>query len=141
MGLDLIGKILTVLVIVVIYIIIIIALRIMYKDIKNQGRKSTKRNTFGLEVISPGPATNLKKGSVIPVGRLLTIGRKEDNLLPIGDNFVSGHHTKIYVKNNTYYIEDLKSTNGTLLNSESIDKAVLNPGDHIKIGEVEFVVI
>ena len=141
MGLDLIVKVLTVIVIVIIYIIIIIALRIMYKDIKNQGRKSTKRNTLGLEVISPGSATNLKRGSVIPVGRLLTIGRKEDNLLPIVDNFISSHHTRIYIKNDIYYIEDLKSTNGTLLNSKAIDKAILNTDDHIKIGQIEFKVI
>lgn len=141
MGLDLIVKVLTIVAVIIVYIIIFIALRIMYKDIKNQGRRSTRRNTLGLEVISPGSATNLKKGSVIPVGRLLTIGRKEDNLLPIVDNFISGHHTKIYIKNDIYYIEDLKSTNGTLLNSRPIEKAVLNTDDHIKIGQIEFKVI
>jgi len=137
-----IGQIFTVIAVIIIYIIIIIALRIMYKDIRNNGgRKTMKRKPFGLEIMEAGSGTNLKIGSVIPVRGVLTIGRKDDNNLQLVDSFVSSHHAKIYEKNNDYIVEDLNSTNGTIINKESVQKAVLNSGDTIKIGNSIFIVL
>jgi len=137
-----IGQIFTVIAVIIIYIIIIIALRIMYKDIRsNGGKKTMKRKPFGLEIIEAGSGTNLKNGSVIPVRGILTVGRKDDNNLQLIDSFVSSHHAKIYEKNSEYIIEDLNSTNGTLINKESVIKAVLNSGDTIKIGNSIFKVL
>jgi pSer/pThr/pTyr-binding forkhead associated (FHA) protein len=60
----------------------------------------------------------------------------------LNDPYVSSYHAKIYVKNTEYLIEDLGSTNGTLLNDEKLEgKAYLNPGDEVKIGSVLFRVI
>lgn len=133
----------TILILAIIYFIIFFAIRVMYKDVKNQGRrKVTKRKSFGLEVISPGENSNLKTGAVIPVRGDLTIGRRDDNMLVISDPYSSGHHARIYLRNGEYVLEDLKSTNGTLVNDEKIvDIAVLSPGDEIKIGNCIFKVI
>lgn len=130
------------LIIGIVYIIIFVALRIIYKDIKNGGRKPLRRRSFGLEVINPGHSNSLKRGGVIPINGLLTVGRKEDNLIILDDPYVSGHHARVYTKNNDYIIEDLKSTNGTLLNGNRLDnKILLKAGDEIKIGSSVFKVI
>lgn len=129
----------------VIYIIIALALRIMYKDIKSGGRRVTvnaSRKSFGLEVIEPGYSETLRIGSLIPIVREITIGRKEDNSVTIPDSYVSSHHARIYLKNTDYIIEDLKSTNGTMLNDTKLNnKACLKVGDEIQIGNSIFRVI
>lgn len=127
----------------IVYIIIFFALRIMYKDIKSGGRKKvTRKKAFGLEVLDPGRNSILKKGSVLPINREVTIGRKENNVLVMDDQFVSGQHARVFIKNTDYMLEDLGSTNGTLLNGERIDgKIILKVGDEIVIGSAAFKVI
>ena len=126
----------------IIYIIIFLALRIMYKDVKSGDRKRRTKKSLGLEIVDNGKNSNLKLGGVIPVNGELTLGRKEDNLLILTDPYVSGHHAKIYVKNTDYILEDMGSTNGTLLNNERLEgKEILALGDEIKVGSAVFKVI
>jgi pSer/pThr/pTyr-binding forkhead associated (FHA) protein len=126
-----------------VYIIIFLALRIMYKDIKGGGRKSaSKKKPFGLEVMSAGENSNLKKGGVIPIQSELSIGRKNTNDLVLEDHFVSGNHAKVFIKNTDFMIEDLGSTNGTKINGERLEgRAILSAGDEIELGSAVFRVI
>nr|WP_243122226.1 FHA domain-containing protein [Clostridium thermarum] len=118
------------------------ALRIMYKDVKNGDKKKILKKSWGLEVIAAPENSNLGKGSIIPINRLITIGRKEDNMVILNDPYASGYHAKVYVRNTDYYLEDLNSTNGTLLNEEKVEgKVMLEPGDEIRIGTTLFKVI
>lgn len=131
-----------VVIIAIVYLIILFAIRIMYKDIKNGGKRKVKRKPFGIEILEPGTSPNLKKGAVVPIGIELTIGRKEDNLLVLSDRYISSHHAKIFLKNGRYMLEDLKSTNGVILNSEKIEEKVyIKSGDRIQIGSCVFKVI
>ena len=140
---DKISLIMRFVIIAIIYIIIIFALRIMYKDIKAGGKKKPAvRKTIGLEVIERGENFNLRAGAVIPLNNELSIGRNEENLLILGDKYVSSHHAKIYLKNTDYILQDLKSTNGTLMNNKKVvDKVAIKKGDVIKIGTSVFKVI
>lgn len=63
-----------------------------------------------------------------------TIGRKSDNDLPIDDHTVSGHHARIVRIQSVYFVEDLKSTNGTSLNGKTVERAQLRDADVITIG-------
>lgn len=144
MDLSKLSLIFKIIIIGIIYIIIFLALRIMYKDIKNGGKKSRNSNkkSFGLEVVSAGNNSNLRKGGVIPVRGEISIGRKNDNLLILDDPYASGHHARVYMKNNDCILEDLGSTNGTLLNGEKVNgREYLNAGDEIRIGSTAFKVI
>jgi len=67
----------------------------------------------------------------------MTIGRKPHNDIQLDDNTVSGEHAAFLALQNIY-IEDLGSTNGTLLNGERVKKRMLNHNDVIKIGRHEF---
>ncbi len=130
-------------IIAIIYIIIIFALRIMYKDMKGGAKKKPIiKKTMGLEVIERGENFNLRIGAVIPLNDVLTIGRKGDNLLILGDKYVSSQHARIYLKNTDYILQDLRSTNGTLKNNKKVtDKVAIKKGDEIKIGTSIFKVI
>lgn len=130
-------------IIAIIYLIIIFALRIMYKDIKGGGKKkAVVKKTMGLEVIERGENFNLRVGAVIPLNNELSVGRKADNLLILGDKYVSSEHARIYRKNTDYILQDLGSTNGTLMNKKRVkDRVVIKKGDEIKIGTSIFKVI
>jgi pSer/pThr/pTyr-binding forkhead associated (FHA) protein len=64
----------------------------------------------------------------------VTIGRKPDNMLSIDDPAVSAHHARITKIHAVYFIEDLKSTNGTFVNDKRIDRHQLRDTDVITIG-------
>jgi pSer/pThr/pTyr-binding forkhead associated (FHA) protein len=52
------------------------------------------------------------------------IGRAPDNDVQMKDKFVSRKHLRIFKKKNKYFIEDLKSKNGTFVNGEQIRSGV-----------------
>lgn len=66
----------------------------------------------------------------------LSIGRGENNLFVIDDNFVSRRHARIEkVKDKNYYLlKDMGSQNGVFLNGSRIQTAILSHNDTIKIG-------
>jgi len=65
----------------------------------------------------------------------ITIGRNKDNDIQIENLAVSGRHARIKKHRNDYFIEDLKSTNGTFLNEKRISKEVLKNNDAVTIGK------
>lgn len=69
----------------------------------------------------------------------LTIGRKTDNVLVIEDPAVSGHHARIVKIQAVFFLEDLKSTNGTSINGRPITRHQLRDADVITIGQHRLV--
>ncbi len=68
-------------------------------------------------------------------GDCLTIGRKADNDLAIDDHTASGHHARIVKIQSVYFLEDLKSTNGTSVNNRPVERHQLRDADVITIGQ------
>ena len=73
--------------------------------------------------------------SIELTGDQFTIGRKPDNDLPIEDHTVSSRHANIVRVQSVYFLEDLKSTNGTAVNGRPIERAQLHDADVITIGQ------
>ena len=71
----------------------------------------------------------------------LIIGREVDATVNIPyDSFCSRRHAQILFKDDKYYLEDLKSTNGTYLNDTKLESiAELKNNDKIKFGNTEAV--
>ncbi|MFA7242193.1 MAG: FHA domain-containing protein [Sulfuricellaceae bacterium] len=65
----------------------------------------------------------------------VTIGRKPHNDVQIENLAVSGEHATITTILNDSFLEDLDSTNGTLVNGSPVKKHVLQNGDVIEIGK------
>lgn len=65
----------------------------------------------------------------------ITIGREPHNDIPIDNLAISGEHAAITTFHNDDFVEDLGSTNGTLVNNQSITKHALHHGDEIEIGK------
>ena len=65
----------------------------------------------------------------------ITIGRKPQNDIPIENLAVSGEHACIVTILNDSFLEDLGSTNGTLVNGNQVKKHILQNNDVIEIGK------
>ncbi|MCA3039655.1 MAG: FHA domain-containing protein, partial [Rhodocyclaceae bacterium] len=64
-----------------------------------------------------------------------TLGRKPHNDVQVDNLAVSGEHAAIITILNDSFIEDLNSTNGTLVNGKPIKKHFLQHNDVIEIGK------
>jgi len=65
----------------------------------------------------------------------LRLGRSPDNDLILRDPATSGHHARVERRGEQFWIVDLGSTNGTLVNGEPIQEKELNHGDRITVGQ------
>jgi hypothetical protein len=72
----------------------------------------------------------------------VTIGRRPDNDIQVDNLGVSGEHAVVTTLLNDSVIEDLNSTNGTLVNGQPITKHLLQDNDVIEVGKhkLKFVV-
>lgn len=68
----------------------------------------------------------------------ISIGRKHGNDIQLNDLTVSGRHSMITVMGDNTYVDDLGSTNGTLLNGARVAKSVIKHGDLIQVGNYQF---
>ena len=67
--------------------------------------------------------------------RALRLGRSPDNDVILRDPATSGHHARLERRDDQFWIVDLGSTNGTLVNGEPIQERQLNHGDRLTIGQ------
>jgi uncharacterized coiled-coil protein SlyX len=72
------------------------------------------------------------------LGRRTRIGRALGCELHIDSSSVSRHHALILTAGRETIIEDLNSTNGVIVNGRHVTRQVLNDGDLLTIGEVQF---
>ena len=84
--------------------------------------------------------TNVGQTLKVP-GPKFFIGRAEDCHLRPGSDLVSRHHCVLMVEGSSVVVRDFGSKNGTLVNGERISgEMVLNNGDQLKVGPLEFEV-
>jgi hypothetical protein len=78
------------------------------------------------------------RGTVFPLLPLTRIGRSEHNTIVLEDAFVSAEHALLARRETQWWLEDLNSRNGTLLNDLPLAEAtVVSAGDIITIGSVQ----
>lgn len=68
-----------------------------------------------------------------------TLGRSRQCDVHVADANVSRRHAEVRREDDGYWIVDLGSTNGTVLNGQPVERAALHDGDLITIGATEIV--
>jgi len=73
----------------------------------------------------------------LPPGSVKTVGRTARADFIIDAPLISRLHCRLTAdKTDQFVVEDLRSTNGILVNGEKVDRAVLRSGDVLTIGRV-----
>ncbi len=88
----------------------------------------------------------IRRGSAVPSEReilltndVTTLGRANNCQVVIDSDFASRRHAQIVRRDESYWLRDLDSKNGTLLNNEPVTgEAPLTDGAEIRIGEAVF---
>ena len=103
------------------------------------GRTRTSGKQLTLRV-TRGPRELM--GVSVPLSGPVIIGRSPDADLVIGDDFVSSTHAKIVPTADGILLEDLGSTNGTLVNGQPATRPLrIEPGDVIELGQNRLEVV
>ena len=106
------------------------------KEIKSQPAETKIKLPSLMTVKSAAGENNV--GEIALVGQI-TIGRANDNQIILRDITISSHHAVITCGHDKVVVEDLRSTNGVMLNGiRIIDTADLCVGDELQIGETVF---
>lgn len=71
---------------------------------------------------------------VFPFYQKLTIGRHSSNDVALADRMVSKRHAAVGRVKGRIVVKDLGSRNGTFVNGEKVEKAILVSGDRLKVG-------
>lgn len=66
---------------------------------------------------------------------VVVVGRAEDCDLVLPHPSVSGHHLRLSWSGGQIVVEDLHSANGVLVNGRRVDRAVVRPGDDVRLGD------
>lgn len=127
--------------IIIIYLFILSIIRLIYLDIKGISTTLMENNTY-LKLINRKDSLPFKVKEYYPLDNEVLLGRDNNTEIIIKDPYVSKKHLKIVKDEDSYFLEDLNSANGTYLNEDRImDVVKLKNGDRIKIGQVEFLFV
>jgi pSer/pThr/pTyr-binding forkhead associated (FHA) protein len=103
-----------------------------------RGAPSRPESPLVLVVVAGPPELS---GIRVPLDSVVRVGRSPDVELVIADDFVSTNHARIVPSPSGPLLEDLDSTNGTLLNGIRVSSPTpLTAGDEIEIGTVKMKV-
>ena len=112
-----------------------------YKDMKLTTSLIAERDRrYGsLRVLASGIPASLEIDHLIPLLPVTSIGRAANNSIVLEDEYVSSQHAIITLRSDQWWLEDLNSRNGTIVNDLILeDVTVIATGDVIKIGNTVF---
>jgi len=123
---------------VLLYIFLIRAFRALHRALADEKVAVAARSTglASLVVVRShrgGPAV----GARLPLRAVSAIGRDAGNDIALPDEAASARHAVLELRDGEWWIEDLGSTNGTLVNGTRIEHAErLRFGDELAIGRI-----
>ncbi len=115
----------------VLYAFLGLVLYVLWRDLQRQGEDELTEPPSAVLEGERGYAGRLALRTVT------ALGRAADNHLILEDPFASAYHALLFWREGTWWLEDLGSHNGTLLNGEPLNNGPsrLVQGDQIRIGE------
>ena len=122
------------------YLFLLLAINTGVGQVKGKNSKRGRGSGGALSfMIAEGPQALV--GTKFPAISTLVVGRSASSDITVSDDFVSGSHARITPVEGGAVLEDLGSTNGTLLNGAQVHSPQsLRPGDRIQIGTLVMVV-
>ena len=120
------------------YIFVGLALYLIWRVMQQQTISAASRLPPALTLI------HIADGEPVPVRFTtleVTIGRDPSCDCTLDDSTVSAQHSRLAFRHGQWWIEDLRSTNGTTLNQEPVTTPmVITNGDELRCGQATLMV-
>jgi predicted component of type VI protein secretion system len=94
-----------------------------------------------LSLLNAGGDRTAKSGAVWPLKPNTSLGAEADNDLVLNDPLVSGRHARLRWDGVGWWLEDLGTTNGTLVNGQRITARTpqkISAGARLQLGDMVF---
>ena len=114
------------------------ALWVLWRDLKQQQSSFVAQQFTPLKTVIEINGETRRQEFSSPE---IIIGRDPTVQCVIDSKTVSTHHARLNFERGQWWVEDLESTNGTLLNQEAVSvPTVVTPGDQLRCGEATITV-
>ncbi|TFG69206.1 MAG: FHA domain-containing protein [Thermomicrobiales bacterium] len=118
-----------------IYLFLARVIRALLRDLRAATREPVDRHGRLIVLESPGGEPMVGRSFGLDV--ITPLGRDVNNAIVIDDAFASADHAVLTYRGQSWYVEDLGSTNGSYVNGLRVDGvAPFGFGDELQIGEV-----
>jgi pSer/pThr/pTyr-binding forkhead associated (FHA) protein len=112
----------------------------LWRDIKMQSAFLAARNIPAISLTYAGESMVSQMRRFVQAE--MTIGRDPACECPVEDNSISARHARLSFHHNQWWLEDLGSTNGTLINQEKLAiPTVVISGDEFRCGGTSFIIM
>lgn len=97
------------------------------------GPQTGQRSRPQTLVVLDGPL----RGRTYSLGNApVLLGRSSEATVPLGDDYASGRHARLFPQGSRWFLEDLGSTNGTYVGQQRLSRAVpLDAGTAFRVGK------
>jgi pSer/pThr/pTyr-binding forkhead associated (FHA) protein len=125
------------------YLLLLGVVIVVWRDWKSTARyvertRQDATRSLGRLVVVRRGQTELLPGQAIPLSVITGLGRAPSNTVVLSEPFASNEHARLYRRDGRWWLEDLGSRNGTLLNGERLHaRAIVATGDLLGIGSVQ----
>ena len=128
--------------IALIYLFLFVVLRTTVRELavaaRMMGGEERRAAGTGLIVLDAAESS-LAPGETLSLEPISSLGRVAGNTIVIDDPHTSARHAELRFARGQWWLRDLGSSNGTLLNDEPVRAVVgVRPGDVIQCGRVRF---
>ncbi|MFM8595156.1 MAG: FHA domain-containing protein [Chloroflexota bacterium] len=137
--------------IVCLLLFLVMVVRITVRELAAQARSGGRNlplgepaatgNTAGVLAVIEGGRSGIPSGTAWPLISPMTIGRRDSCDVRINDPFLSSLHAEIIEEGGEWWIRDVGSTNGTVLNGTPVAAlTMIRIGDIVELGDVRLQV-
>ena len=128
--------------IALIYLFLFVVLRTTVRELavaaRAMGSDGDQAPMMALEVLDAA-GSSWPAGTVLALEPASSIGRIPGNTIVVDDPHTSARHAELRFQRDQWWLRDLGSSNGTMLNDDLVRAVVgVRPGDVIQCGRVRF---
>lgn len=129
---------LRVLMAILLYAFLATVLVMLWRDLRQATISREAARPGGQLVVLHAADEALAAGIAFPLQPVTSIGRSPTNTIPVPDTYASAQHTLLTLREGQWWLEDLDSRNGTLLNGVRISgPTVVSAGDVVGVGRTQ----
>ena len=135
---DILLLVLRILLAILLYAFLAAVLLMLWRDLRQATTSREAARPGGQLVVLHAADEALAVGTAFPLQPLTSIGRSPTNTIPVPDTYASAQHALLTLREGQWWLEDLDSRNGTLLNGVRISgPTVVSAGDVVGVGRTQ----